>query len=71
VPIQGGKRIICAMSGQDIILARRFSLVVLVVAIFGMAFAVVVAETARPANSVERYTATSCALRDGWVCVRR
>lgn len=60
-----------AMSGQDKILARRFGLVVFIVTVFGMGFATLVAETARPANSFERYTAASCVLRDGWVCTRR
>lgn len=52
-------------------LARRFGLVVFIVAAFGMAFALLVAETAHPAGYGARTTATACLTRDGWVCMRR
>jgi len=49
-------------------LARRFTIVCLIVAIFGMELAGLVAQTSRPAQAWEGHAATRCILLQGARC---
>jgi hypothetical protein len=49
-------------------LARRFTIVCLIVALFGMGLAVLVAESSRPAHSYSQNTAGNCTASAGFSC---
>jgi hypothetical protein len=49
-------------------LARRFTIVCLLFAMFGMAFSVLVAKASRPQNSWEIGVVVPCAFDNGYVC---
>jgi hypothetical protein len=49
-------------------LARRFTIVCLLFALFGMAFSILVAKASRPANSWEIGVVVPCELDNGYFC---
>ena len=49
-------------------LARRFVIVCLLLALFGMGFAIVVAEGSRPARSWDIGAVVPCIFEEGLVC---
>lgn len=49
-------------------LVRRFTIVCLLIAIFGFALAIIVAETSRPAKSWSIGTFIPCVFEHGIVC---
>jgi hypothetical protein len=49
-------------------LARRFTIVCLIAAIFGMGMAILVAESSRPAHSFSRGALGDCPLTTGYSC---
>ena len=49
-------------------LARRFTIVCLIMALFGMGFAALVAEASRPARSWDIGTVVPCVFENGLVC---
>ncbi|SUU91029.1 hypothetical protein EDC40_101498 [Aminobacter aminovorans] len=49
-------------------LARRFTIVCLLSALFGIMFATLVAETSRPARSWEIDSLVPCAIENGMTC---
>ncbi len=51
-------------------LARRFTIVCLLMALFGMAFSMLVAQTSRRAHSWDLGAVVSCTMEDGLACAR-
>jgi hypothetical protein len=49
-------------------LARRFTIVCLITMLFGMLFAILVAEASRPARSWDIGMVVPCVFEDGLVC---
>jgi hypothetical protein len=49
-------------------LARRFTIVCLLFALFGMLFSMLVAKASRPANSWESGVVVPCVFDNGHVC---
>lgn len=49
-------------------LARRFTIVCLLSALFGIAFATIVAETSRPARSWDIGNVVPCVFEEGLTC---
>lgn len=52
-------------------LARRFTIVCLLMAVFGVLFSMLVAQTSRRAHSWELGTVVSCASNDVPACARQ
>jgi hypothetical protein len=52
-------------------LARRFTIVCLLFALFGMLFSMLVVKASRPANSWEIGVVESCVFENGYVCAAR
>lgn len=49
-------------------LARRFTIVCLLMALFGMLFSILVAQSSRPARSWDIGMAVPCVFEDGFRC---
>ena len=52
-------------------LARRFTIVCLLMTLFGMSFSILVAEASRPARSRDIGTAAPCIIEEGPTCKPR
>lgn len=50
-------------------LARRFTIVCLITAIFGMGLAILVAESSPPAHSLDHHATSACASGIGMSCL--
>jgi hypothetical protein len=70
VPVQGHAGILPRIEGELEMLARRFTIVCLIVTLFGMGFAILVAEAGRSKNQYQTAGATSCFVGQKIFCRR-